>query len=355
MDHDVVIGIDPHKTSWYAAVVDGRHRLLSELRVSASRVGYRELRRLARRWPNIRWAIEGSSGLGRPLTQRLADDDIAVIDVPSKLSSRVRELATGHGRKTDQVDARSVAVAALNGSDRLHQSDEQAETLRLLSEHRDELVRRRTQVVNRLHVLLSHLIDGGAPTWLTADRAAALLGRVRRACGARATRRTLAVDLVAEVRHLNKKISTAEVRVSNALDQLEPSLLQLPGAGPVLTARIIGRAGSLARFPSADHFASYCGTAPIEVSSGDVTRHRLSRAGDRQLNHALHLIALSQIRCHEPARAYYQRKRESGKGHREALRCLKRRLATVIYRHLEADQSDKIPATNWQRGTDANN
>lgn len=344
MDCDIVIGIDPHKASWTAAVVDSRHRLLGELRVPANRAGYRDLRRLARQWSNVGWAIEGSGGLGRPLTQRLTDDDIAVIDVPSKLSSRVRELATGHGRKTDRVDARSVAVAALTGSDRLYQSDEQAETLRLLSEHRNELVRRRTQVVNRLHVLLSHLVDGGAPAWLTADRAAALLSRVRGARGVRATRRALAVDLVAEVRHLDKKITAADNRLSDALAQFEPSLLQLPGVGPVLGARIIGRAGSLARFPSAAHFASYCGTAPIEVSSGDVTRHRLSRAGDRQLNHALHLIALSQIRCHDPARAYYQRKRASGKGHREALRCLKRRLATVVYRHLEADQPPKIPA-----------
>lgn len=338
MDHDVVIGIDPHKTSWFAAVVDTRHRLLAQLRVSASRTGYRELRRLARRWPNIRWAIEGSNGLGRPLTQRLIADNVTVVDVPSKLSSRVRQLATGHGRKTDQVDAHSVAVAALTGTDRQHHEDEHADTLRLLSEHRDELVRRRTQIVNRLHVLLSHLLDGGAPTSLTADHAATLLSRIRRARGARATRRALAVELVAEIRHLDKKITTAEKHLSDALSQSEPSLLQLPGCGPILTARIIGRVGSLARFPNADHFASYCGTAPIEVSSGDVTRHRLSRAGDRQLNHALHLIALSQIRFHDPARAYYQRKRAAGKGHKEAMRCLKRRLATVIYRHLADDQ-----------------
>jgi len=343
MDRDVVIGIDPHKTSWYAAVVDSRHLLLGEIRVPASRAGYRELHRLARRWPNIRWAIEGSNGLGRPLTQRLIDDDITVVDVPSKLSSRVRQLATGHGRKTDQVDARSVAVAALTGADRQHLRDDHAETLRLLSEHRDELVRRRTQVVNRLHVLLSHLLDGGAPASLTADRAATLLGRIRRTRGARATRRALAVELVAEIRHLDKKITTAEQRVSDALSDTDPTLLRLPGVGPILAARIIGRVGSLDRFPSANHFASYCGTAPIEVSSGDVTRHRLSRAGDRQLNHALHLIALSQVRCHAPARDYYQRKRAAGKGHREAMRCLKRRLATVIYRHLTADQRAATP------------
>ncbi|MET7995851.1 transposase [Amycolatopsis sp. NPDC005232] len=170
---------------------------------------------------------------------------------------------------------------------------------------------------------------------MTADRAAALLGRIRRARGARVTRRALAVDLVADPRHLDKKIATVERRVSDALSDSEPALLRLPGVGPILAARSIDRVGSLDRFPDASHFASRCGTASIEVSSGDVTRHRLSRAGDRQLNRALHLIAFSQVRCHAPARTYYQYKRAAGKRHREAMRCLKRRL--VVYCHLTAD------------------
>ncbi len=339
-DHvEVVIAIDPHKASWTAAAVDARHRLLGEIRVPASRAGYRDLRRFARAWPAASWAIEGVQGLGQPLARRLAEDGIDVTDVPAKLASRVRQLATGHGRKTDRADAFSVAVAALTGSRRVHESNDQVETLRLLSEHRDDLVKRRTQVVNRLHVLLLQLVDGGAGTSLTAERAAELLRRVRSARGPAATRRHLAVALVAEIRHLDRQIAAADSAVTSAVKESQTLLVQLPGIGPILAARIIGRCGPVSRFPTADHFASYCGTAPLEVSSGDVVRHRLSRAGDRQLNHALHLIALSQLRHGGEGRTYYERKRANGKGHREAMRCLKRRLATVVYRTLVVDQT----------------
>jgi transposase len=335
---EVVIAVDPHKASWSAAAVDTRHRRLGEQRVPASRDGYRELRRFARRWPHARWAIEGVQGLGQPLARRLADDGIEVIDVPAKLASRVRQLATGHGRKSDQVDAFSVAVAALTGSQTAHQWNEQCEILRLLSEHRDDSVQRRTQVINRLHVLLAQLVDGGADRSLTADQAAELLRHARRGQGSVATRRRLASALVAEVRHLDRQIAAANTTLEEAVAASRTCLLGLRGVGPVLAARIIGRSGAISRFPTSDHFASYCGTAPLEVSSGDVIRHRLSRAGDRQLNHALHLIALSQVRHGGLGRSYYQRKRAAGKGHREAMRCLKRRLATVIYRALLADQ-----------------
>lgn len=335
---EAVIAVDPHKGSWAVVVVDCRHRILAEVRVSASRGGYRQLRQFAKSWPQGRWAIEGVRGLGEPLARRLADDGIEVIDIPAKLACRVRQLSTGHGRKTDQTDAFSVAVAALTGTRRSHEWDDQAETLRLLSEHRDDLVKRRTQVINRLHVLLMHLVDGGAGPSLTATRAAELLRSVRRPTGLTATRRSLAMALVAEVRHLDRDIGTAEKALAEGVKQSETLLVQLHGVGPILAARIIGRCGPVSRFETADQFASYCGTAPLEVSSGDVVRHRLSRAGDRQLNHVLYLIALNQIRHRGEGRAYYERKRAAGKGHRESMRCLKRRLATVIHRTLVADQ-----------------
>jgi transposase len=335
---DAVIAVDPHKGSWAAVVVDSRHRVLGEIQVAASRYGYRELRRFAKAWPEARWAIEGVRGLGEPLARRLAEDGVDVIDIPAKLASRVRQLSTGHGRKTDQTDAYSVAVAALTGVRQPHQWNDQAETLRLLSEHRDDLVKRRTQVINRLHVLLMHLVDGGAGPSLTADRAAELLRGVRRPTGITATRRALATALVAEVRHLDRQIRSAEDALADEVKRSQTLLLSLDGVGPILAARIIGRCGPVSRFETANQFASYCGTAPLEVSSGDVVRHRLSRAGDRQLNHVLHLIALNQVRHGGDGRAYYERKRAAGKGHREAMRCLKRRLATVIHRTLVADQ-----------------
>jgi transposase len=108
-----------------------------------------------------------------------------------------------------------------------------------------------------------------------------------------------------------------------------------------LTAgKILGRVGTIHRFRSAAAFATYTGTAPIDVSSGDVVRHRLSRAGDRQLNLCLHVMALTQIRQDTPGRAYYQRKRSQGKGHKEAMRCLKRRLSDVVYRQLRHDANN---------------
>lgn len=336
---EVVIAIDPHKSSWTAVAVDSRHRLLGELRVPTSAVGYQRLRRFTDAWPTAAWAIEGVRGLGLPLARRLAEEGIEVIDVPAKLASRVRQLATGHGRKTDRSDAFSVAVAALTGARRVHRWDSQAETLRLLSEHRGDLVKRRTQVVNRLHVLLLQLIDGGAKKSLTADQAAQLVRRVRQVQGVAATRRQLALGLVAEMRHLDRQIGSADRALAGAIAESQTLLVRVSGVGPVLAARIIGRTGPVSRFTTADQFASYCGTAPLEVSSGDVVRHRLSRAGDRSLNHALHLIALSQIRHEGKGRAYYERKRAAGKGHREAMRCLKRRLATVVYRTLVADQA----------------
>ena len=115
------------------------------------------------------------------------------------------------------------------------------------------------------------------------------------------------------------------------------------GIGPITAALILGEVGNIARFPSKDHFASYTGTAPLEASSGDIVRHRLSRAGNRRLNHALHIVALSQKRYDERGSAYYARKLAAGKGKKGALRCLKRRLSDAVYRHLADDLAAKNP------------
>lgn len=343
---DTVIAIDPHKGSWVAVVVDAKHQVLAEASVATNRDGYRELKRVARSWPGSTWAIEGVNGLGRPLAERLRQDGIDVIDVSAKQTSRVRQLATGHGRKTDRVDAFSVAVVALSREHPHHQWDDQSQNLRLLTDFRTDLIKRRTQVVNRLHVLLMDLVAGGAPRSLTANRAAELIRRVRPRSGLAATRRSLAASLIREIRHLDGQIKAVDAKISDAVAESQTSLLEINGIGPVLAARIIGRVGPCTRFPTAGHFASYCGTAPLDVSSGDSVRHRLSRSGDRQLNHALHLVALSQIRHNHQGRAYYERKRASGKSHREAMRCLKRRLATVVFKALTHDHHQtRTPTT----------
>jgi transposase len=339
----VVIAVDPHKASWTAAAIGQAAQALAAIRVPVSQQGYRDLRQFARRWPGATWAIEGASGLGAPLATRLSADGISVVDVPAKLATRVRMLSTGHGRKNDDADAVSVGVAALSAAGlRSHVVDEAITALRALVEHRDDIVKTRTQTINRLHVLLTQLLPGGAARQLDADTAAGLLRTVRpRAAGPRMLRR-LAVDLVAEIRHLDKRIATATADITAAVAASGSTLIQLRGIGDLTAGKILARVGDVARFRSAAAFASYTGTAPIEVSSGDVVRHRLSRAGDRQLNCCLHTMAISQIQRDCPGRDYYLRKRAAGKGHKEAMRCLKRRLSDLVYRQLVRDTRNQL-------------
>jgi transposase len=335
----VIIGVDPHKASCTAAVLDERGELVDQQRFAATRTGSRALGRWAKRWPKRRWAVEGASGLGRTLAQQLATDGEHVVDVPAKLATRVRLLSAGHGRKSDAHDAVSVAVAAL-GASRLGQVrlEDHASVLRLLSERRSDLVRQRTRTLNRLHGRLCDLLPGGAKRNLDADTAAALLRRLRPATAPARTRRHLAGDLVADLRALDRRITAVEERLGHAVTQSATTLTELFGIGPILAAKLLGEVGDIGRFATKHHFAAHNGTAPIEASSGEVVRHRLSRAGNRKLNHALHLIAIVQIRHPTAGQAYYRRKLAEGKSRKEALRCLKRRLSDAVYRQLLADQ-----------------
>jgi transposase len=340
---DVVIGIDPHKHSSTAAVLDRGGHVLVIARFPATRAGHQALRKWAGRWPARSFAVEGASGLGRPVAQQLLGHGERVVDVPAKLAARVRLLSTGHNRKTDPDDAVATARAALQAPT-LHPvaAEDQTTVLRLLSERRDHLVAQRTRTINRLHVLLADLLPGQVARRLTADRAAALLRRVRTSSstsgGARRTRRELASDLVCDVRQLDRQLVELRRRITRAVTQVSTTLPELFGIGPVLAAKLLGEVGDVGRFATKAQFASYTGTAPIEASSGQVVRHRLSRAGNRQLNHALHLMAICQIGHDTAGRAYYQRKLSEGKSSREALRCLKRRLSDVVYQRLLTDQ-----------------
>jgi transposase len=313
---------------------------LGTLRAPVSRQGYRQLRRFAAAWPTASWAIEGAIGMGAPLAARLGADGIQAVDVPAKLATRVRMLSTGHGRKNDDADAVSVGIAALTATGLRSAAVEEAiMALRALVEHRDDIVRTRTQTISRLHVLLTQLLPGGAPRQLDADTAARLLRGVRPRASGAATLRRLAVELIGEIRHLDRRIATATDQISAAVTASASTLTKLRGIGDLTAGKILARVGNITRFRSAAAFASYTGTAPIEVSSGDVIRHRLSRAGDRQLNCALHTMAITQLRRDCPGRTYYQRKRAEGKGHKEAMRCLKRRLSDAVYRQLLRDAS----------------
>jgi transposase len=335
----VMIGVDPHKASHTAAVLNEHGQLLDHQRIPATLDGYQQLRQWAGRWPQRCWAVEGAHGIGRALAQRLVGDGEQVVDVPAKLAARVRVLSVGHGRKSDPDDAGSVAVAARHApSLRQVGVEDQATVLHLLTKRRQDLVAARTQTINRLHRLLMDLVPGGARRNLTAKRAAALLAAVTPAGAPAVTRWQLAADLIADIRQLEQQITAVEARIKTAVAQSNTSLVQLFGVGPVLAATFLGEVGDIRRFPSKHHFAAHTGTAPLEASSGQVVRHRLSRAGDRKLNHALYMMAMVQVRRPSAGQAYYQRKLAEGKSPKEALRCLKRRLSDAIYRCLLADQ-----------------
>ena len=337
---DVIVAVDPAKRSHTIEVLDVRERVLATLRVDNTNAGYRELRQFVRRWSQRRWAIEGAKGVGRQLAQRLVADGERVIDVPAKLSTRVRVLDTGHGSKNDPADAHAVGVAALRHRDLVEITvDDETVALRLLSDRRRELVRSRTQTLNRIHRLLCELIPSGAPKRLSATKAKQLVATVKPRDIAGRTRRAMVVELIDDVTILDRKLKAITKQITEAVEATETSLTDIVGVGPVLAAVILGEVGDISRFPTRHHFASFTGTAPLEASSGEIVRHRLNRLGNRQLNHALHCAAVVHIRYDTRGRAYYERKKAAGKGNLGALRCLKRRLSDAVYRALVTDRA----------------
>ncbi len=343
---EALIGIDPHKATNAVAAIDEHGELLEYAVFATNRSGLRSLERWGKRFPNRRWAVEGAGGLGCSVSQYLTASREKVVDVPAKLSSRIRLLSTGNARKNDRMDATYVALAALRNERLADVSEEEhAAVLRMLSERREDLIKERTRTLNRLHGLLRGLVPGGAGKNLSADKAARVLRGVRPQSGPARARRRLAADLIRDVRRLERQVRDLESRIREAVEEASTSLIGLFGVGPILAAKIIGRVGTVARFPGKAHFASYTGTAPIEASSGDVLRHRLSRAGNRQLNHALHMIAICQVRHVTEGRAYYRRKLAEGKSEREALRCLKRRISDAVFKQLRTDSEGLLSAS----------
>jgi transposase len=339
---EVLIGVDPHKGSVALAAIDeatGEH--LEHASFLQDRSGLRSLERWAKRFPERRWAMENARGLGRHLAGRLAASGERVVDVPPKLSARVRVLSSfaGNARKNDGLDALATALAA-SRNERLAPVDPEtdSEVLRLLSERREDLVAERTRALNRLHGLLRDLVPGGVAGKLSADRAARILRGIRARGGASARlRRRLASEVLRDVRTLDRKIVDLNARVEAEIEASGTTLTEIFGIGPILAATILGTVGDVARFPTKAHFASYSGTAPVEASSGKVVRHRLSLGGNRKLNYALHMVATSQARSDAPGGSYYRKKLAEGKSSKEALRCLKRRVSDAVYKSLVAD------------------
>jgi transposase len=334
----VFIGVDPHKLSTTIEAVDRGETVLAGGRFGTDKAGYAAMRKTVAPWPDRVWAVEGSNGAGRPLAQRLLADGEQVVDVPAKLSARVRLFDTGHNRKTDAHDAHAVAVVAVRTQGlRVLSYDVELEALRMLADRREELTRQRVQTVNRLQRLLSELTPGRAKRDITTGQARAILAGVRPRDLAGKTRRRLAAEQLTDLVAVEKKIKALTKELKAMVLARGSTLMDLAGVGPVVAARILADVGDVARFADRNRFASWTGTAPIEASSGETVRHRLSRAGNRKMNHMLHIAAATQARLDTPGRAYYRRKLAAGKTRMEAMRCLKRRISDAVYRQLLAD------------------
>lgn len=334
----VVIGMDPHKASVTIEARDEREVLRARGRFGTDGRGYRQLLRFARQWRQRTWAVEGANGIGRPIAARLLADGERVVDVPAKLAARARVFDTGQGRKTDAADAHAIVMVALRDKGlRELAVDPQLEVLRLLCDRRDELSRARVQALGRLHRLFLQLLPGGAPVRKSTAQYAALLAGVRPRDPVGRTRRRMASQEVADLQRLDAQLKALTGELKAEVLALGSHLMDLHGIGPAGAARILADVGDVARFADRNHFASWTGTAPIDASSGEHVRHRLSRAGNRRLNHVLHIAAVVQLRNDTAGRAYIRRKRAAGKTGPEAIRCLKRRLSDAVYRRLVTD------------------
>ena len=348
----VVIGMDPHKRSVTIEVMTAEESVVGGGRFGTDSVGYRSMLDQVRRWPDRVWAIEGCNGIGRHVAIRLVAAGEQVLDVPPKLSARARVFSTGQGRKTDATDAHSVALVGTRMTGlRPVVPDADLTVIRMLADRRRSLGEEHTRKTSQLHALLLELLPGGAKKNLSAAQAKALLAKVRPRDQVGKTRRRLAAELVADLEQIYARKKAADKELTALVAATGTGLLDLHGIGPSGAARLLVEVGDITRFPDRNHFASWTGTAPIDASSGDVVRHRLSRKGNRQINRTLHTMAVVQLRNPTAGRAYYRRKKSDGKSSNEAMRCLKRRLSDVVYRTMLDDAArKKVTGSGGHRG-----
>src|SRR6516165_3884524 len=337
---DVMIGIDPHKSSHTAVAIGPGEEPLGELQVRACPSQAGQLLAWAREWPERAWAIEGAAGLGNLLAQQLVAAGERVLDVPPKLAARVRLLQSGNTSKNDPDDACSVAVAALRSKAwRPVVAEDHAVVLKIWAKRHRDLARARNQACCRLHAVLCDLVPGGIRREISAGKAARILEQVTPSGPAATARCELAAEFLADLRGLDAQLRGCNQKLAAAVKASGTSLTGIFGVGPVIAGTVIGDVRQVFRFPGRDHFASWNGTAPTEVSSGNRKKvYRLSLRGNRRVNHAIHMAAISQIRHkRSDGRAFYEKKVAEGKTHKEALRALKRRISDAIYAALAAD------------------
>jgi transposase len=331
----VVVGIDVHKQTHCAVPVDEAGRSLGRpVTVRATEAGHRQLLRWASRQfqEGVEFAVEDCRHVSARLERALLDAGAVVVRVPPKLMAQTRTSARTRG-KSDPIDALAIARAAVREPDlpraeHTHASRE----LKLLVDHREDLVGVRTGLQNRLRWRL-HELD---PEFELPARHLDVAKHLDRAQArlealSASTIRRIALDELADIRALTGRINALEQEITALVHAQAPQLLQVPGCGPLTAAKLIGETANPARFRSEAAFAMHAGVAPIPASSGKTNRHRLARGGNRQLNAALHRIAVTQIRLDGLGRTYYQRRRAQGDTTMEALRVLKRRLARIVF------------------------
>jgi transposase len=328
----VMIGVDPHKGSHTAVVIDQAEVALGEIRVRASVAQVQRLLAWAQVWPERTWAVEGAGGLGHLLAQQLVAAGERVLDVQPKLAARVRLLAAGDVNNNDPNDARSVAVAALRSAACPPvRAEDHAAVLKVWAKRHRDLSRARTQVTCRLHAVLCELVPGGVSKRIYAAAAARILDQIEPASAVQAARRELAGEFLADLRRIDAQRRETRTKLAAAVRASGTTVTEVFGVGPAVAAALIGEVRDISRFPGRDRFAAYNGTAPAEVSSGNRKVYRLSLRGNRRLNHAIHMAAVTQIRYrHSKGRAYYDKKLAEGKTAKEALRALKRQVSDAI-------------------------
>jgi transposase len=332
----IVIGVDVHKHSLTAVAVDEAGRMLDEMTVPAADDG---LLAWAGELDRERlWALEDCRQLTRWLERELVAAGEELVRVPPKLMAPERRAGRARG-KSDPIDGLAVARAALRepGLSRPRPDEQPFRELKLLVDHRDDLVDERRRAQQRLRWHLHQLDPSFAvpakaldrPTHL--DRVGRWLARRQQDVQVRVAR-----DLVVRCRSLTRTIVELDRELEQRTAQTAPALLELPGCGALTAAKLLAEVGPIDRFQSDAQLARHSGVAPLEASSGRVQRHRLDRGGNRQLNCALYRIAITQARYHPAARTYLERKQAEGKSRREAIRCLKRQLARVVFNTLKA-------------------
>ncbi len=339
----LTIGIDPHKGSHTAVALDEREATLGRVRVLSGPDQLVRLLEWAKAWPVRTWAVENAAGLGYLVAQQLVGAGERVLDVQPKLAARARLLDNGNANKNDPNDARSVAVAALRAKRLVAVAKEDhTAVMRLWARRRKDLSGARTRVANQLHAVMLELVPGGYRGEMFAAKAARLLEALEPVGAVAAARKELAEELLGDLGRLDAQLKDLQERLADVVRASGTTTTKIFGVGPVVAAISLGLTGDVRRFSDKDHFASYNGTAPIEVSSGEKKLFRLSRRGSRQLNHAIHMAAVTQVRhAHSEGHAYFKRKLAEGKTGKEALRALKRRMSDALYAAMMADAASQ--------------